>query len=186
MREQLVNPSRRNFFLRNHPSERAPRLPWSVDEESFTDSCDQCLDCLPVCENQIIVRDEKGFPKVDFNKGECSFCLKCIESCDKPLFVSRMKSAELDTENAFKSEQAQPWNATLFIENTCLAKSQIYCQSCRDVCETEAIQFSFIHEAGTSAIPRPQLKLEDCTQCGACISICPQNALKFEMTNNEI
>ncbi|MBV1907687.1 MAG: ferredoxin-type protein NapF [Kangiellaceae bacterium] len=186
MREHLANHSRRHFFKGNTVSDNALRLPWSKDEASFVESCDQCSNCLAACENKIIVRDERGFPKIDFSKGECSFCLKCIESCHKPLFAIPTNCSAIDNEPLTVAEKTMPWQAELVIDDSCLAKSLVYCQSCRDICETEAIEFCYQFEAGVSVLPRPQILLADCTLCGACISSCPQSALKIELSNNEV
>ena len=53
--------------------------------------------------------------------------------------------------------------------------NQVVCQSCQDTCETEAISFKYIH----SKIPQPQIELDKCNGCGACVSICPQNAIEL-------
>ena len=159
--ESVSNPSRRRLFRGKVAQENQLRLPWVISEEVFTANCIQCEDCLKACETNIIVKDSQGFPKVDFSKGECTFCDACVDSCEKPLFVE-----ERDT---------LPWPAILNISNKCLATNNIYCQSCQDVCETRAIKFH-LH---TSGVPKPTLNLEDCTSCGACISTCPQDAIKF-------
>ncbi|WP_440876405.1 ferredoxin-type protein NapF [Thalassotalea sp. PLHSN55] len=159
--ETIKNPSRRNLFRGKIKQEHALRLPWVVSEDVFTQHCNQCQDCLSVCETNIIVRDKQGFPKIDFNRGECTFCNACVEACEQPLFKEEKNSA--------------PWPAHINISNKCLATNNIYCQSCQDVCETRAIRFKFVN----SSIPQPELNLTDCTSCGACITTCPQDAINF-------
>jgi ferredoxin-type protein NapF len=73
-----------------------------------------------------------------------------------------------------------PWPAQLSIQSNCLAQNEIYCQSCRDACEFEAIEFAFTH----SSIPKPSIKAQDCTQCGACIASCPQNAIELTLDDH--
>ena len=166
----LENPGRRRLFRGKLTHKPALRFPWGISESVFTSQCNQCQDCLKSCEEKIIVTDEQGFPKIDFTKGECTFCQKCLQSCEQPLF----KPMAL-----IESNQENPWPAVLEINNKCLAKSEIYCQSCRDACETQAITFSYKN----SSIPKPEINLDDCNQCGACISTCPQDSLVFTYIN---
>lgn len=167
--ERLADPSKRRFFRGKIKAKQAIRLPWVVNETVFTSGCTQCQDCISHCETNIIVKDEQGFPKVDFSLGECSFCNKCIEVCQQPLF----SGAFADNEPVNSSEKA--WPTTLEISDKCLAKNNIYCQSCRDECETNVIKFHYLD----SSIPQPSLHTPDCTQCGACIKVCPQDAIAF-------
>jgi ferredoxin-type protein NapF len=169
--ENLADPARRRLFRGKIHQAPVLRLPWVIDETVFTQQCTQCQDCINVCETQIIVRDEHGFPKVDFSKGECTFCQKCSQSCKEPLF-----SLPKNIDDPFTGEQ-KPWPIRLDINNKCLAKNNIYCQSCRDVCEPNAIKFSYIVSGKPSSIPQPSIHLADCIQCGACISNCPQEAI---------
>ncbi|WDD99996.1 ferredoxin-type protein NapF [Thalassomonas actiniarum] len=163
---RLENPARRRLFRGKLSHKPEQRLPWIISEAVFTSGCDQCQDCIKSCETQIIVLDEQGFPKIDFSKGECTFCQQCIQSCEKPLFKPQ---AQID------SGLETPWPVTLGINNKCLAKNEIYCRSCQDVCETRAITFRY----QDTSIAKPELNLDDCTQCGACIATCPQDSLSF-------
>jgi len=159
--EKVENLGRRNLFRGRVSKENVLRLPWVISEEVFTSNCDQCQDCISVCETNIITRDSNGYPKVDFSKGECTFCNKCNEVCEKPLF--------------HQNKESNPWPATISLLDKCLAKNQVFCQSCQDVCETRAIKFGFVD----TSIPQPNLNLDDCTSCGACIEVCPQSAIQF-------
>lgn len=159
------------------------RLPWVVNETVFTSGCTQCQDCINSCETNIIIKDEDGFPKVDFNLGECTFCNKCIDACEQPLFSGAFsevgnidnKSNHNNVETSILSQNKKAWPVTLEISDKCLAKNNIYCQSCRDECETNVIKFNYLD----SSIPQPSLNDLDCSQCGACIKSCPQDALAF-------
>jgi ferredoxin-type protein NapF len=169
--KSLANPSRRRLFSGKIRKENVLRLPWVISEEVFTEKCTQCQECISACETQIITKDKQGFPSIDFSLGECTFCMKCIQNCKEPLF--------LDTKN-----ETKPWPAILDISDKCLAKNNIYCQSCRDECEPNAIKFSYLVNGETSVIPQPTINLDDCTQCGACIKTCPQDAIAFSFESN--
>lgn len=182
--ERLADPSRRRFFRGQVKTKQEIRLPWVINEAVFTSGCTQCQDCINSCESNIIIKDEDGFPKIDFNLGECTFCNKCIDVCKQPLFSGTFpenNSPDIDrskgnaTESTTTGNNKKAWPVTLKISNKCLAKNNIYCQSCRDECETSVIKFSYLN----SSIPQPSLSDIDCNQCGACIKSCPQDAIAF-------
>ena len=171
---QVANPTRRNLLrgrIAKSSVEPKIRLPWVKSEAIFTDKCTQCDECIKHCETNIIVKDELGYPKIDFSNGECTFCQQCIEHCDQPLFI---ENAPFETEKA--------WLTAISIANNCLAANQVYCQSCRDECETSAISFKY---ANTS-IPVPSIAVDDCTLCGAFVSKCPQSSIKITITKEEV
>ncbi len=178
--EKLADPSRRRLFRGRVKTQQVMRLPWVINEAVFTSGCTQCQDCIKSCESNIIVKDEDGFPKVDFNQGECTFCNKCIEVCEQPLF-SGLFTEEL-TEGLTENISAKAWPVTLEINDKCLAKNNIYCQSCRDECETSVIKFNYLN----SSIPQPSISEVDCSQCGACISVCPQSAIAFNFDQTTV
>ena len=169
--ERLANPARRRLFRGRVSSKPELRLPWALSEQEFLAKCTQCKACIEVCETQIIVKDDLGFPKVDFSIDECTDCKKCIEVCEQPLF----KSSEQMTSES-------PWPIKFHIDKKCLAVNEIYCQSCRDVCDSRAIKF----DAFSARIPAPELNNNDCTQCGACIPVCPQGAIEHRFISEEI
>lgn len=173
--ERVDNPARRRLFRGRVHTKQVFRLPWVINEAVFTSGCTQCQDCINSCETNIIVKDDDGFPTIDFNLGECTFCNKCIDVCEQPLFSSNFSDDTKIEDNIAKNETKKPWAATLEITDKCLAKNNIYCQSCRDECETSVIKFNYLN----SSIPEPSLNDADCTQCGACISSCPQDAITF-------
>ncbi|MDO3722250.1 ferredoxin-type protein NapF [Marinobacter sp. chi1] len=152
--------SRRNLLL-GKPLQVAPplRLPWLVSEAVFAEGCTQCGDCLSACPEDILVRGEDGSIRVDFSGGECTFCHRCVDACAEPLFRAADEPA---------------WLAALHIKDNCLAKNSIYCQSCKDVCDAQAIEFRY-----DSAIPTPRIRQSLCTQCGACVGTCPSQSLEL-------
>ncbi|MEI6895387.1 MAG: ferredoxin-type protein NapF [Colwellia sp.] len=171
--EPIVDPSKRRFLRGKITTPKVMRLPWVISEAVFISACNQCQDCLISCESNIIVKDEEGFPKIDFSQGECTFCNKCIDVCQQPLFSGSFTQPSERDESAPK-----PWPVYLEISDNCLAKNNVYCQSCRDECETSVIKFNYL----TSSIPQPSINTVDCSQCGACLKSCPQDALTFNFS----
>ncbi len=172
MKQQLDNPSRRRLFRGKLSQPVAKlRLPWIIGEQDFLEHCTQCGDCLNACETKILIKDENGFPQVDFSIDECTFCGKCQSNCQQPLFIAKEQQIPPNT----------PWPAQLTINNSCLAENNIFCQSCQDACAIDAISFDFKQRS----IPAPQVALSACNQCGACISSCPQQAITLNVETQE-
>lgn len=159
----MIDLARRNLFRGRKASTPSSviRLPWVVNEQHFIDGCTQCGDCIKSCEENIIVKGDGGFPEIDFSKGECTFCQECIEVCQQPLFINE------------RDEYQTAWQLDIEIKNNCLAMNQVVCQSCQDSCETEAISFKYLQ----SKTPQPQIELDKCNGCGACVSVCPQASI---------
>lgn len=160
-----INQSRRRLFSRkkNH----AIRPPWSRDDIEFTDICSRCDKCSQVCETNIIVKGDGGFPEIDFKDNECTFCKKCAEICPEAIFH--------DTE--------QPaWNIKAKVKDTCLANQGIWCQSCKDACDPRAITF----KPAIGQAPRPNINLEACTGCGACVAPCPNNSISLASSTTDL
>ena len=60
------------------------------------------------------------------------------------------------------------------LNDLCLALNAIHCEICRDVCEADALRF--LPRLGAMSIPHFDTAL--CTQCGECVRVCPQNAIR--------
>jgi ferredoxin-type protein NapF len=166
----MVDLARRNFFkAKKLTTAPAIRLPWVLNEATFIAGCTQCGDCLTSCPENIIQKGDGGFPEVNFLKGECTFCQACVESCQQPLFAERALASEINA-----------WELDISIKGDCLAVNDVFCQSCQECCETEAISFKYIN----SSVPKPQIKLSDCTNCGACVAICPQSSIELTPKNS--
>lgn len=140
------------------------RPPWSVDESAFVAGCTRCHDCIAVCETQILVRGDGGFPEVKFAHGECTFCQKCVDVCKQLIFRPHLGEG---------AEAA--WQHKIEIQANCLAFNSVECRACEDNCEVRAIRFK--REIG--GVAKPYLHLEHCNGCGACLSICPVSAVKI-------
>jgi ferredoxin-type protein NapF len=136
-------------------AERRP--PWT--DASFTETCVRCGDCVDACPENILFKSDGGFPVIRFENAECTFCQECVKACNEPVFDL--------------SRQAFAWRAS--IRDNCLALANIHCQSCQDACQYSAIQFA--PELGH--VPTPQISVDDCIGCGACVAVCPQDAIEL-------
>ncbi|UPQ89872.1 ferredoxin-type protein NapF [Vibrio sinaloensis] len=154
----MVDIEKRRWFSFNKNQSNQLRLPWLDTAQSFTDICTRCGKCTDQCETKIIVNGDGGFPQVDFSLGECTFCYQCADVCPQPLFVSKQHS---------------PWTALATIHDSCLAKKNVECRSCGDMCEPMAIQFNL----QVGKVAQPILENEACTGCGACVAACPTDSI---------
>lgn len=145
-------------------SRQAIRLPWVRNELEFTDKCSRCYDCMAVCPEKILIKGDGGFPEINFNKGECTFCTECVKSC---------------SEDLFNSLEETPWSLKAQVTEDCFANKKVVCVVCKEQCEIEAIKF--IPKVG--GIMDIELSLELCTGCGACAKPCPTDAIKFNYIN---
>jgi ferredoxin-type protein NapF len=136
------------------------RPPWSKSEVEFIDLCTRCGACIDACPENIIKTGSGKFPILDFTQDGCSFCKQCVESCNH---------------NAFYSVNEKPWALTASIQEKCLSKIGVVCQSCADVCEYGVIKFSL----QMGGIPSINLNADCCNGCGQCVSICPKDAIQI-------
>jgi len=161
------NTSKRVLF--NRIINRNPeyiRPPWAIDEYDFVDICRNCKACLEVCPESIIELDSRNQPIINFQKGECTFCSDCVSVCESGA-LSKL------------SNQALPWYAKVELSEGCLAVKDILCRSCGEVCEHRAIHFPLT----AKGIVSPEINREKCNGCGACIAICPTQALIVRCPN---
>ncbi|KJY72613.1 ferredoxin [Vibrio coralliilyticus] len=154
----MVDLAKRRFFSTKKLEDQELYLPWLSQPAFFTDQCTRCGKCADACETQIIVKGDGGFPRVDFSVDECTFCYQCADACPEPLFNPKTE---------------QPWNAKATINESCLAKQNVDCRTCGDMCEPMAITFKL--EVGKVA--QPILNLDECNACGACVSVCPTSSI---------
>ncbi len=154
----------RRAFLRGKISRSgvsALRPPWAALDR-FTEMCERCDDCIRACPEHVIFRGDGGFPEVDFNRGECTFCGKCADACGAGLFPG----GDRDIESA--------WRLSVAIDaSSCLSMNAVVCRICGDRCEPEAIRF----ELRTGAMSIPKIDEASCSGCGACQFGCPVNAV---------
>jgi len=162
--------SRMQFLRGDYSGRNNPiRPPWALPEDAFTKLCERCGVCIDKCPTHIIHQGRGGFPVVDFNSGECLFCGDCVDVC-KPGALK-------------KREGYRPWSVTASINNsTCLAFSNVECRSCFDPCEARAIKMT----PRIGGVSIPLLNSADCTGCGACLAVCPAQAVNMNTKPLEV
>ena len=148
--------------------EGALRPPFAVKDEAFTDICDRSGRCIKACPEGIIVRGSGKFPEIDFSKGECTFCYDCIDAC-------KSGALKKDT-NIIETTDQQPWTYKAVIGNGCLSANGVTCRVCGDRCDSQAIKFRLA--IGGKALP--ELTLNDCNGCGACVVPCPTKTISIK------
>ena len=153
----------RRAFLRGDLQGRyhAVRPPWATGEAGFIATCTRCDECISSCPEKIIEKGQGGFPQINFKRGECTFCGDCAKACEAGVL-------------SFDAE-AQPWQLTPSIKESCLALNRVVCRSCAEQCEQRAITF----RPAPGGVSRPELHLEQCNGCGACIGPCPVAAIEL-------
>ncbi|MBE1506830.1 ferredoxin-type protein NapF [Rhizobium viscosum] len=133
--------------------------------ETSVRSCSGCGACVDACPTKII-SIRAGVPVVDFSQGECTFCGQCAERCP---------------ETVFPAGPAAGFAHHALIDDGCLANNYVDCQACRDSCPEGAIRFW--PRLGGPFVP--ELDAHACTGCGACISVCPADAIVMKPRHRE-
>lgn len=160
----MVNQSRRNFLKAQPLAKTAIRPPHFLMEQRFVDTCTGCADCVTACPSQIIEIDQ-GLAQIDFSKGnlnECTFCESCVDVCKPKALV--------------KLDGAKPWPYKASINKNCLSNNHIVCYSCKEICQAEAISFTWQGKK-----QQVQINSDLCNGCGACLAPCPSEAIDISM-----
>ena len=133
------------------------RPPYYANIEDFS-LCIECQDkkCATTCEENIIIIQEDGTPKLDLTTPTgCTFCDECAEVCEA---------------NVLQVDQMRNIDATIEIDILkCLSWHQTMCFSCKEPCIDNAIDFLGMF--------RPSINADKCTSCGFCVYRCPTNAI---------
>ena len=156
-----VDLGKRSWFTHGRSLESPLRPPWSLPESLFTEQCSRCGECIQVCPEQLIHKADGGFPEISFAQSGCDFCADCADVCPTPAI-----NPELIKE---------PWSHQIAISDQCLTHHQVFCNSCIDFCDQQAIVFSL-----TKAIASPTVDMQYCNGCGMCISACPVSAIGIQ------
>ncbi len=149
------------------------RPPWALTESLFVDNCSRCNECVLACEEEIIIKGDGGFPEIDFQRGECTFCEACVNACETKALYKQPNN----------NDQA-PFYFDITIDDRCLAKQKIHCQSCKDVCDSRAIDMLWPTTNTIAAIQTPFIRDSDCTSCGACVSTCPSQSIHISPSHS--
>ncbi len=159
------SPLSRTAFLRGdwRKGKTLIRPPWAKQESDFISKCDSsCRACVDACPEKIIVIGRGKYPQIDFSKGECTFCEHCVDSCNYDALE--------------KLDSGQAWTHKAVINmDQCITQQSVVCRSCSEICETAAIQFKPV----IGGVSSPELSTDLCNGCGACIKVCPSNALSI-------
>jgi ferredoxin-type protein NapF len=160
----MANPVTRAQFLRGDFGGRkhAIRPPWAQEEEKFVDVCTRCGDCITACPEKILEKGRGGYPQVNFFRGECTFCGACVSRCSGGALLPGAPGAA-------------PWGLKAKIGEACLAKQQVVCRSCGELCPEGAIRF-FMAPGG---VAKPRVAPDGCNGCGACVKPCPVAAVEI-------
>lgn len=156
--KRVGHQAERRRFLRSlsgRPPARHP--PWTGSE--LSELCIRCDACIAACPERVLFRGDGGYPEIHFANDGCSLCGECATACPEPIFDQR--------------RQAFPWFAQL--NERCLTFAQIHCQACQDACEPRAIRFP----PAIGRPPQPEIDHEACTGCGACLAVCPGDAIRL-------
>lgn len=157
--------TRRGFLTRPLSSASDVIYPPGATAQSMR-NCSGCGDCAAACPTKIIDM-RTGIPVVNFEVGECTFCGQCAERCP---------------EGVFPDSPPTSFPHVVAIGADCLALNYVDCQSCRDACVPLAIRFR--PRLGGPFVP--ELQQDACTGCGACLSICPTQALTVKQREAEV
>jgi len=159
--------SRRGFLRGRSKAATAPlRPPWALAEAAFIEACTRCGVCVEKCPTGILVGGNGSFPVVDFQRGECDFCGECLAACGDHALL--------------KIEAAPPWHIAPVIAASCIAQQNVVCRSCGDYCPPQALRFR--PRIGSAAVP--ELDAAVCTGCGACVAVCPAQAITIKSTQH--
>lgn len=135
------------------------RPPWALPETQFLSVCNRCGECVRNCGQGIVEQNRRGYPRINFSRGECTLCAACVVVCPTGALVPR--------------NDVPPWTLRPQIDASCLSIRGTVCRVCAERCEPEAIRFHPL-KGGTF---RPAISHERCHGCGACVGVCPVQAI---------
>ncbi len=160
------DPTRRALLFGRAAAAPPLRPPWALEESDFLDACTACGACVERCPEHVLVAGPHRTPVFDPHLGECTFCGDCAAACTpRALDRTRVPTA---------------WQAVAVAGEACLTRHGVVCSSCRDACPERAIAFPLISRSQASRVPAPSIDADRCTGCGACVGVCPADALSIQ------
>ena len=182
-----IDLGRRSLFKGKYTPAASMLLPpWSVDQTSFVELCTRCGDCVTECPENILMPGSGGFPTTNFKHNECTFCGDCVSACPTGALSKTTDTNRTigHNDNQDHNTKELPWHQAPVISDQCLTRQGVVCRSCGDACEPEAIVFNWGDSAsGARGVATPSVNNDLCSGCGACISICPSDALTMQSLN---
>ena len=131
-------------------------LPWT-DAARVMERCTACGACARACPQDIIAIVGGTHPEIAFS-APCTFCGACADACP---------------EDVFDTERDPPWQAVAVVGEGCFEPMGIACRACEDACEARALR-ARPRLGGTADMT---VDAEACTGCGACVPVCPVDAI---------
>jgi ferredoxin-type protein NapF len=129
----------------------------------FLEKCTRCAECIQVCPTGLLMAGQGGFPEANFKPGQavdgCTFCGECLKVCQQAALQQHPEQA--------------PWAYRITIGDSCLTRQGVVCRTCGESCELGAIRF----KPQLGGVSLPQLLLEACSGCAACLADCPTQAI---------
>ncbi|TWT84997.1 quinol dehydrogenase periplasmic component [Planctomycetes bacterium CA13] len=167
-------------FRRLSGQESPPPLrpPGAVDEDQFAALCIRCGNCLQACPPKILRPDFApnrfaglAAPLVHFDTDYCrEDCHACTQVCPSGA-IDRL---------TLEQKLKHPIGLAQIEFNLCLLAYDKECEICERVCPMEAISFAWSEQEYTVI---PQLDVDRCNGCGACVVACPGDN-KWERKGN--
>lgn len=162
-RRDFLNVFKKPLSKTKENSPLVVRPPYGLNESLFQNVCVACESkrCVDSCDEEIILIQADGTPRLDFSKSGCTFCEDCANACTPNV---------LSLDNVHTAERL---NATFRISTEgCVAHHGVICFSCKEPCIDDAILFN-----GMFA---PVIDMDKCTGCGFCLGRCPTEAINYD------
>ncbi|WP_422049838.1 ferredoxin-type protein NapF [Shimia sp.] len=159
------SPERRALLTGQFAQTQALRPPGALESGLFEEACSHCGDCAAACPQAIITADNAGFPVVDMSARACEFCNACSDVCTAGAILP-----------------ANGWEVRAVAAESCLSLQGVMCRTCEDHCDEGAIRFRLM----TGGRSQPNIDVDACSGCGACVAPCPADALSLHHPAPEV